>query len=399
MLNHQQTGQGLATQEKFIIHPADCCLVVVLLCNFLILLGEPLKNNAIVRLGSRGLIIVLLGFSLLQLINVIKDSKAKNAYSFIAMFITAVISAFFSGPTTILENLVQLVCFFMLPVSILLYQSIYNVEFAKKAIYSFNWLYTILWTILSFSSVSHVFYGEYGRETIDALTLGYANPNQTGMFLMISFIIALSASQYKNNKVYQIAHLIQSIWTVILIFQTQSRTCIILTIAIFILWLLKRIDKIDNAFIAFCFILPAIMAGVILLGGERVQEWVVLEEEFGTGRTYLLQRVVKALSFGEFLFGDFSKWIGNNLHNSYFTVFAIFGIVGFVVYIVFLWKTVQDYFKQIDKESLSSMIAFLGVLVVIVHGSTEAALLTSGMIYASLASLLFILTLNEGKNK
>ena len=219
------------------------------------------------------------------------------------------------------------------------------------------------------------------------------------IYTMISFIISFSASQYKANKVYQIAHLIQSIWTVILIFQTQSRTCIILTIAIFILWILKRIDKTNNAFIAFCFIFPAAMAGVLLLGGERVQEWIILEEKFDTGRIYLLERVLKDLSLGEFLLGDFSRWIGNNLHNSYFTIFAIFGALGLGTYIVFLWKMVQDYFKQIDKKSLSSMIAFLGILVVIVHGSTEAALLTSGMVYASLGSLLFVLTLNEGKQK
>ena len=396
MLNHQQT---VATQEKFIIHPAESCLVVALLCNFLILLSEPLKNNTIGSLGARGLIIALFGFALFQLINVIKNSNTKNAYYFIAILVAALISAFFSGPTAILKNLVQLVCFFMLPISILLYKSVYNVEFAKKTIYLFNFLYTILWTILSFSSLSHVFYGEYGKETIDSLTLGYANPNQTGMFLMISFIIALSASQYENGKVYQIVHFIQSIWTAFLIIQTQSRTCIILMIIILILWLLKRIDKINNAFIAFCFILPAAMAVAFLLGGERIQEWIILEEEFGTGRVYLIQKVVKDLSFGEFLFGDFSKWIGNNLHNSYFTIFAIFGIVGFVAYIIFLWKTVQDYFKQVDKKSHSSMIAFLGVLVVIVHGATEAALLTSGMVYASLVSLLFILTLNEEQNK
>ena len=399
MIPQQQSERRLAVQDKFIIRPADCCLVVAVLCNFLILLGEPLKNEGIVSLGSQGLIFSLFGFAFFQLIIVIKGQNAKNAYSFLALIIAAGISALFSGPTAILSHLIPLICFFMLPVSLLLYKNVYNVSFIKKAIYRFNWIYTILWTLLSFSSLSHIFYGEYGKETIEALTLGYSNPNQTGIFLMISFIIAFSAYQRDIKKEYKAIYLIQSVWTFILVCQTQSRTCIIISIAIVLLWLFKKIDKVGKKFTVFCFLLPLLLAFLLLFGGEEIQDILIFGEEFDTGRVNLFNSIVVRLTPSTFLFGNFVGWIGGNLHNSYFTIFAIFGLVGLVVYIIFLWKIVKDYFTQIDKKSPSAMLAYVGILAVIVHGSTESTLLTAGMVYGSLVSLIFVLTLNEDKKE
>ena len=399
MINQRQNEQRFTYQDKLIIRPADCCAVIALLCNFLILLGEPLKNDSIVSLGSQGLIFSLFGFALFQLVSVIKTQKAKNTYYFIALIVAAGFSALFSGPTAILSHLIPLICFFMLPVSLLLYKNVYNVSFIKKAIYRFNWIYTILWTLLSFSSVSHIFYGEYGRETIDALTLGYSNPNQTGIYLMISFIIALSAFQRNIKKEYKAAYLIQALWAFILVCQTQSRTCIIISIAVLLIWLFKGVLKIGNKVTIICFCLPLLMAFLLLLGGEKIQDVLIFNEEFDTGRINLFSSVVARLTPSTFLVGNFGSWIGGNLHNSYFTIFAIFGVLGLVVYGVFLWEIVKDYYTQINKKSPSAMVAYIGVLAVIVHGSTESTLLTAGMVYGSLVSLIFILTLNEDKKE
>lgn len=397
MIDRQPSGRGLVVQEKLIIRPADCCLVVALLCNFLVLLGEPLKNDSIVSLGSQGLIFSLFGFALFQFIAVVKGQNAKNTYYFVALIASAVVSALLSGPTAILQKLIPLICFFMLPVSLLLYKGIYNVRFIKNTIYRFNWVYTILWTILSFSSLSHVFYGEYGIETIDALTLGYANPNQTGIYLMISFIIAICAFQRDIKKEYKVAYFVQGIWMFVLVCQTQSRTCIIISVVILLLWLFKKIDKIGHRFTVFCFVLPLLMALLLLFGGDKIQDFLIFNEELDTGRANLFNSVASRLTFSTVIFGNFAGWIGGNLHNSYFTIFAVFGMVGFIVYIAFLWKVVKDYYTQIDRKSPSAMLAYLGVLAVIVHGSTESTLLTAGMVYGSLASLIFILTLNEDK--
>ena len=397
MVNGQLQTKNIVNEDGIIIRPADWCVIIALICNFLILLGEPLKNSFILSLGSRGLIFSILGFALFQLVVTIQNKKEKNIYYLVAVIASAGVSALLSGVTAILQHLVPLICFFMLPISLLLYKKIYRVANIKTWIYRFNWLYTLLFTYLFFSPMSHVFYGEYGKETLDALTLGYANPNQTGIYLMISFIIAFSGFQRDMKKGRKIAYIIQSLWTFILVCQTLSRTCIILSIAIFLMWIFKRVSKVGNKFTIVCFALPLVMACLLIFGGDKVQDILIFNEEFDTGRIDLFKSVLMKLTPTTILFGNFSKWIGGNLHNSYFTVFAIFGLVGIVLYLVFLWKIVKDYFTQIDKKSPAAMLAYLGILAAIVHGSTESTLLTAGMIYGSLFSLLFILTLNENE--
>ena len=397
MIDRRQSERKLAVREKWIIRPADWCLTVALLCNFLIFLGEPLRNDSIVRLGSRGLIFSVLGFALLQFMLAIKRQRVRNVACFAALVISAGVSTFFSGPAAFLQHLIPLVCFLMLPVSLLLYKNIYNIRLMQKVIYGANWAYTVLWTVLSFSPLSHIFYGQYGARTVEELTLGYANPNQTGIFLMMSFIIAFCAFRRDIKNDQKILYLIQCVWTFVLVCRTQSRACIILSAAIVLLWFFKKVDKIGNKFTLCCFLLPLLMACLLVFGGEKVQDFLILGEELDTGRADLFNSVFARLTFGTFLFGDFASFIGLNLHNSYITIFAVFGVIGFVAYWAFLRKVVKDYYTQINKKSPSAMLAYLGVLAVIAHGSIESTLLTAGMVYGSLVSLLFILTLNGDK--
>lgn len=397
MMDRQQSERKLTLREIWIIRPADWCLLVALLCNFFIFLGEPLKNDTLVRLGSRGLIFSVFGFALLQFMLAIKAQKLKNAIPFAVWVLTAGVSTFFSGPTAFLQHLISLVCFFMLPVSLLLYKNMYNVKAMQKVIYGVNWVYTILWTVLSFSSVSHVYYGEYGARIVEELTLGYANPNQTGIFLMISFIIAFCAFLRDIKYDQKVLYLLQCVWTFVLVCRTQSRACIILSAAVVLVWFFGKLKKIGGKVTLCCFLLPFLVACLLILGGEKVQDFLILGEEFDTGRVDLFNSIFSRLTFGTFLFGNFSGYIGSNLHNSYITIFAVFGVIGFFVYLAFFCKIVKDYYIQINKKSSSAMLAYLGVLAVIAHGSIESTLLTAGMVYGSLVSLLFILTLNGDK--
>lgn len=210
-------------QRQLNIYPVDFCVVVSLLCDFLILLGEPMRSDAIVSLGSRGLLLLFLAVSALQILAVIKAKNAKNAYYLLAVIGAVAVSAVLSGPMSILQHAVQLICFFMLPGYLLLYKDALNVKLLQEIIYKFNWFCTGLWTLLFFSSRSHIFYGEYSAITLNELTLGYANPNQTGMLLMVSFIIAFSAWQRDIPKNYKRLYLVQCLWTLIMLYQTDSR--------------------------------------------------------------------------------------------------------------------------------------------------------------------------------
>ena len=95
--------------------------------------------------------------------------------------------------------------------------------------------------------------------------------------------------------------------------------------------------------------------------------------------------------------GDFDRYIGGNLHNSYLTIFAIFGVVGLVAYMLLLTSSVRDYYLQLNKSNKSNCIAYWGILGIIAHGAAESTFLTSGMIYAVMFAIMLVLTLDEEK--
>ena len=92
MADHRLRMNNVLNEKKIIIRPADWCVFIALMCNFLILLGEPLRRDGIVSLGSRGLIFSALGFGLLQFINMIKQERVRNSYYFLALLITTLFS-------------------------------------------------------------------------------------------------------------------------------------------------------------------------------------------------------------------------------------------------------------------------------------------------------------------
>jgi hypothetical protein len=386
-------------KQQLNIYPADCCVAVALLCNFLILLGDPLRNNAIVSLGSRGLILATIVFSAFQAASAIKEKKTKYVQYVVLLVDAIAISAVLCGPAAILNRMVRLVCFCMLPAYMLLYKDVCNVKLLQKAIYVFNWVCTVLWTLLSFSWRSHIFYGEYSAITLDDLTLGYANPNQTAMMLMVSFVIAFSAHQRDISKKQKALYLLQCIWTLYLLYQTDSRTCIIIAGVMLALWVTHHIPKIGKGFVTFIFFLPLIMAFLLLFGGENVRDMLIMGEELDTGRTDIFRDVLGGLTLRSFVFGDYARWLGENLHNSYLSIFASLGVVGLTTYLVFFWKMIMHYFERVDRNSMPQMIAFLGILGVIAHGGSEATFLISGMVYGSMVGLLLVLTLKENDEK
>ena len=379
---------------------ADICIVIALLCMIFILLGEPIKNQAIVRIGSRGLLISVYGFAFVQLVTVLKTQGLKNSFHAFILYFVVIIAAVTCGISAVLGKPVQLACFLMLPTCILLFKSTVNVKTIKVAIYVANAVFLLLWTVLFFiPSISHAFYNEFGKQTIEELTLGYDNPNQTGMYLVVSFVIALSGFRRKNNKVIQSLFLVESIWTAYLTILTLSRVCIALIIFISVVWLVGGARKAGKKTTAVILFVPLVFALLLIFGNEKFLNTILFGDTLDNGRSLMVKEFVETLNPLTFIFGNFAKFIGNNMHNGYVTIFAVTGIFGIIVYLGFLWNVLSSYLNQIDNNSPSDKIAFVGILAVILHFTVESAFLTSGMIYALFVGLLFVLTLNEGEEK
>lgn len=384
--------------KKVVFGYADYCVVISLFCIFLILLAEPIKSDVVVRVGSRVLIIDVLCFAFLQLLKVTKAHKLKDAFCAFMLYFVVGICSIICGITVVIGKAVNLFCFLMLPTIILLFKNVKNAKAIKNMIFIANIVYTLLWTVLYFTPLSHVYYNEFGSKIIDELTLGYANSNQLGMYLLVSFIISLVAFNRDNKIKVRLIFLLQSIWMVILIFQTGSRICLSLVVVVVIIWAFKCHFKMGTKAVAVVLIAPLIFALLFMFQNQSFLNAIFLGETVDNGRKWVVNNFVKTLTPLTFLLGDFASFVGANLHNSYVTIFAVTGIFGFLAYVVFLWKELKFYLSQTNRKSSSDMLAVAGILVIIVHGVVETAFITSGMIYAGLFGLLFVLTLNEGES-
>ena len=384
-------------ENKLILRPADWCVMIALVCALLILVGEPLRNDAIVSLGSRLLIVATFGFSMLDLLVARFYQKSHNAYYLIGFIGVVIVSIAVGSLSHVATYVVNIVCFFMLPVYLLFSKTVYDRKMVKRGIYVFNVICTILWTILFFSPYAYLYDGLYGEEIIESLTLGYANANQTGMFLMISIFVSLSALYRNIPKGAKVMTFLQILWSCFMLWLTGSRTCIIIVAVMFVVCIFKGVAKVGKGWTRVSYLAPLVMFALVMIGGEFIDNLNILGGSFDSGRNYIYSNVIDSLDTVSFFLGDFDRYIGGNLHNSYLTIFAIFGVVGLVAYMLLLTSSVRDYYLQLDKSNKSNCIAYWGILGIIAHGAAESTFLTSGMIYAVMFAIMLVLTLDEEK--
>lgn len=380
-----------------ILKQVDTCVFILLCCNFFILLGLPLGNDSMVSFGSRIMILTvcLYGGSYLLKILTEKKSSRLDVY-FLLLVLFSIIATLSFGIGIWVRQLIPFICFLMFPILMLLYRYVSNIQRVKTWVYFFNFLYFFIYLYLYSTPLKYIGYGEFGTIICDDLSLGYQNPNQTGLQLLISFLIMVSFFEYVQNGIIKIVAAVSSAVLGYMIFETNSRTCIIIIVIVCVLYITGLIKKLNRKTILIAMLIPAAMWILLSFQPSWIVELEILGDEFDTGRLIIFQNVIKDLDVYSLLFGDFSKYATSNLHNSYFTIFATFGIIVFFIYLVYIKATYEFYFARMGVAEKKNYAAFVGMLCVIVHGATEATFLVSGMVYASLAALLFVLVQGKG---
>lgn len=390
--------------EKFSILPGvewsiDFCVYLTLISNFLILLGNPFKNEVLVSLGTRIMIISVIILAIIAAVSSFNRFGVDKLHAwYMALFAISITAVIISANLSITSVVVPLVCFIMLPSYAALYRNVKNAALLKKMIYIANIINTILFIYLYFSDLSHSYYGGYGIITVEDLTLGYTNPNETGIYLFLSFLIMNITFRDLKDKYWKTITFVLTIFLLVMIFQTNSRSCTILAVLVVLLSLKRFIRGVCNyRFVNIVLILPFLFAVLFLLFPEFFDNLKILGESASTGRTKVYSNFLNNMSIMDFFVGNALKYPGSNLHNSYISVFAMLGMPALLIYLKYLKTIIVFYSNKLT--SVPSYIAFLGFLAVILHGIAEGTLLVSGAVFAGLAGLLFILMLPDSEEK
>ncbi len=372
-------------------------IYITLICNLLILWGNPTGNNTMVSLGTRVLLISVLLMGAYYFLNSFSHRIDRWRATFAGVFISTVLVVLMNGVGVFVGRYVNIICFLMMPVYMILCRELTHLARIRKVIYITNVLYAVVFIFLYFSDYAYIHYGEYGISTTEDLTLGYRNPNETGIYLLLSFMVMVMAFTYVKHKLLKVgagALCVVLFWFVQL---TNSRICLILSWVFVVAACLKLYRYAGKPIRAVVLLFPFAFFFLMLIIPTLFQQWILLNDTVSSGRDTLFASAWNSLNFVSFFRGNLSKYAGSNLHNSYLSIFIQYGLLVFVFYFSLLRQTLSHCARWVCTHQTG--IAYLAIMVVILHGLAEGTLLISGGVYAGLAGLLFVLVREDDEEE
>ncbi len=371
----------------------ECVIYITLICNFFILLGKPLHNNVMVSLATRTLLFSVLLTGSCSFLSSITSRVDAWAALYVGLLFSSVMLGLLNGVDVYTGKLVNVICFYMLPIYMISSRLVVNVSRIKKVIYAFSFLYTLVFIYLYLSGYAYVAYNSYGQFVSEDLTLGYDNPNETAMYLLVCYMIMLVAFVQEQNKSYRACIGILAAVLLFFILLAGSRMSIILVLIFTLAFLFKLYERIGRKIQNIVVLLPFASIILMLIFPDFFAELTILGEAADTGRYGLYINALDSLTFFSFLGGNLKTYAGHNLHNSYLTIIITYGVIVFCFYFALLKTTLSRLAKQISSKPCA--LAHVAVLVIVLHGMAEGTFLVAGTVYAGLVGLLFILMREE----
>jgi len=364
----------------------------ILVLSVIYICALMLDKTGIVSRTSSLLIIFPILISLLNWWKYLSELNTNNVlYSIILLFGT--LSLVFSGQQYFYVKMIRLLSFLSIPATVLFQERICPTKKTKKNIYMAYVILALVYVILSFTEYSHIAHGEWGQYRSHTLTLGFDNSNETGMCLLLCIFALGSAFFFYKKRGIKILLFLVTCYLVYLLFETESRTCIIVLVAVFVCWYFDRNKSPKKSKILFLMLVPVVYLFIVSASLEIAKNWSVMGEGISTGREYIYMDSFKMLNGMSFLIGDFQTFFFQNLHNGYLSIFMTAGVFCFTAFMALLYRLFYKLRKS--AKTHSETLAWWGLMGIILHSSAEAAFLTSGVMFASFMGTLCILSKHE----
>lgn len=369
-------------------------VLAVMLGQICILSCLPLRLYSVVSLG----VLAIAAASLLAFMMLFLDRgaeiKKNNAFiAILAVLVLTLAAICFSSGINV-QSLSKTLLFLELPV-LLLVVNRYKSERLREYIYRVNLCLSFLFLAFYFSGFSHRCVGQYGEFAHESITLGYNNPNEVGMYLMLNFFILLSALFHYKKKNQKVICVIALCIVTFLISKSDARSVIVLSVLVSAFTFLLRALRLSRKKLFVIFCIPLAFALAIVLIPE-LGDLNFLNESLANGRALMVEVFLKEMTVVSFLFGNYSGYAFSNMHNSFVSIFATIGFFATLAY----WSVLFVAYSGICKlgaKTKEKMVLQLGLLAVIVHGAVESSFLVGGSVYAASVFLLAYLVNSENE--
>lgn len=354
---------------------------------FMILFCEPFGLSNILSLGVW---MALIATILVLIVAIAEERIYKSPITLftVLVLIISVFSIIISNQLSY-KSIVSLISFLEIPLFVLSLNTISS-EKIEKIIYRSFIIISIFLIILSFLPVAHIFENIYGVSYLDFLTLGYGNPNKTGMILFGCFAVLISYINYEKKTIKKMFVLADTAYIFLMIIWTQSRVCIVISVLLIIFSFISN-KNIIRIICNFCYIVPIVFAPIFIFFPKQLMQSNFMGETIDTGRLSIYMNVFNNLNIKNILIGNYAYQFGN-LHNLYISVFATIGILGVILFALLYFNILKKI--SCSYHSASNKIALLAFSLFLLHSSVEAAMFLSGSSYAAIIILLYILSIN-----
>lgn len=361
---------------------------ITIICQALTWIGLPLVIYSLVSLSVAMISLVTVG-AVEFLILDRKETVEKNDLILLGGLAALVIFCMMTTATFSFELVKKIIIVFQLPVLMLVARRTQGGR-ARDVIYIANACYPALFLYYYNSPLAHSYMGPYGEIQIEAITLGFNNPNETAMYLMACALLLMAAMFHYKSPFIRFFYGVELLFMLRLIYETECRSVILLMAAIMIIVFFRRKFSVSKSVIRLAFLLPI---GFFLInwGFPEIGNIVIMGEAADTGRTTIMYSFFEGLTMESFILGDFGRYPLNNMHNAFLSLLAAFGVLSALAYWGFYYRGFLMICNR-KMKSLEGKVLQLGCVAIVLHGSVEAAFLTSGVIYAaSVFLLLFML--------
>lgn len=355
----------------------------------------PLKSG-VVSLVYKGIVIITFGCFFLLFVKRLDESKffvgSKEMACFVLLVMTILVSLLLGSETITFDTqIIEMLGFIEMPIAVMLMDCVDYNEKNMRFILYINILIAVVFSMLSMTKYAY-------SGILDSLYLGYSNPNATAIFLLLNQVVLIMFLPMLGKITLKFLVIGLCVYEEYLIYLTNSRTCMIVSIAIVVYYLFGKNIKIPKWIIIVAIVFPLVFVLLYtnMYTSGKYAGLQILGKEVYSGREVYFLSKMNILSWKNVL-GDVRQYHFTNMHNGPLAIIASCGSVGYILWFLFYYWTIRRYHST--ARSQLQFIALVAILGVFIHSCSEAALIVGGAHYSIIVATFFwILKGNQYEN-
>lgn len=256
---------------------------------------------------------------------------------------------------------------------------------------------------LCFIYIFHAF-GPFGEKYLvtdvwgnKVFNMGLGNPNAVSGYIMFSVMLLLIQLLHEKGTANKFFVLVLMGVMLYILYLLSSRTTFFCTIVALAAVAWNRRERAGNWVYMLVLLIPLCMVFFQLALAELESETQILGKGLDTGRAEIYEIALKKIFSSPLtlLFGECFQQYFQNLHNAPLALIATIGLMGYIPCCVFWFKQIKMLNSSVDGGS--QKIAFVCIIVYILHSSAETMFMTGTVPYSMFVLLVLMIAKGDIK--